>query len=60
MVKSFLKKFHESWPFTEYMATKLAESIPSLRNLSPMPGAVEFDDDVLVLGKYKTTDVAGI
>jgi hypothetical protein len=37
--KSFLKKFHESWPSTEYIATRLAESIPSLKNLSPRPGA---------------------
>ena len=40
LVKLFLKKFHESWPLTEYMATRLAESTPSLRNLRPIPGAV--------------------
>ena len=38
--KSFLKKFHDSCPSTEYMATRLAESIPSLKNLRPIPGAV--------------------
>ena len=26
------------WPLTEYMATRLAEFMPSLRNLSPIPG----------------------
>ena len=38
--KSFLKKFQDSCPSTEYMATRLAESTPSLRNLRPIPGAV--------------------
>ena len=38
--KSFLKKFHDSCPSTEYMATRFAESIPSLKNLRPIPGAV--------------------
>ena len=40
VVKSFRKKFQESCPLTENMATRLAESIPSLRNFNPMPGAV--------------------
>ena len=26
------------WPLTEYMATRLAPFMPSLRNLSPIPG----------------------
>ena len=38
--KSFLKKFQDSCPSTEDMATRLAESTPSLRNLRPIPGAV--------------------
>lgn len=37
--KSFEKKFQSlSYPFTEFMDTKLAESIPFLKNLSPIPG----------------------
>lgn len=36
---SCLKKFHSpGYPLTEYIATKLAESIPSLKNLRPIPG----------------------
>lgn len=42
MLKSFLKKLNESWPSTEYMATREAESIPSLKNLSPRPGASNY------------------
>ena len=38
LAKSFLKKFQDSCPPIEYMATRLAESLPSLRSLSPMPG----------------------
>ena len=32
------KKFHVSWPSTENMATKLAESTLLLKNLRPKPG----------------------
>lgn len=39
VVKLFAKKFQLFYPFTEYIATKLAEGIPSLKNLSPNPGA---------------------
>jgi hypothetical protein len=36
---SCAKKFHSpGCPLTEYIATKLAESIPSLKNLRPIPG----------------------
>ena len=38
--KSFLKKFHDSCPPTANIATRFAESIPSLKNLRPMPGEV--------------------
>jgi len=38
--KSFLKKFQLSYPSTPNMATKLAESMPSRKNLSPIPGVV--------------------
>ena len=38
--KFLMKKFHDSWPSTESIATKLPESIPSRRNLSPNPGVV--------------------
>ncbi len=41
-VKSFLKKLNESWPSTEYIATRDAESIPSLKNLRPKPGASNY------------------
>ena len=34
----FAKKFHVSWPSTENIATKLAESTPLLRNFNPNPG----------------------
>lgn len=40
LLKSFEKKFQSSgYPLTENIATKFAESIPSLRNLRPIPGA---------------------
>ena len=38
--KSFLKKFQDCCPPTENIATRFAESTPSLKNLRPMPGAV--------------------
>ena len=40
MLKSLAKKFKLSWPSTEYIAGKLAESIPSLSNFTPMPGSI--------------------
>lgn len=41
MLKSFAKKFKLLWPSTEYIAGKLAESIPSLSNFTPMPGIID-------------------
>lgn len=41
-VKFLKKKFQDSWPSTESIATKLPESTPSRRNLSPKPGVVFF------------------
>ena len=38
--KSFLKKFQDCCPPTENIATRFAESTPSLKNLRPIPGAV--------------------
>ena len=39
-VEKFIeKKFQSlSYPLTEFIETKFVESIPSLRNLSPIPG----------------------
>jgi len=36
--KSLAKKFHDGWPLTLYIETRLADYIPSLRNLRPIPG----------------------
>jgi len=33
------KKFQDEIPSTEYIATKFADGYPSLKNLSPKPGA---------------------
>lgn len=37
--KLFAKKFQLFYPFTEYIATKFADGVPSLKNLRPNPGA---------------------
>lgn len=40
VVKSFEKKFQSSgWPKTLNIETRFAESIPSLKNFRPIPGA---------------------
>ena len=38
--KFLRKKFQDSWPLTENMATRFPESTPSLRHLRPNPGLV--------------------
>ena len=38
-VKSNSKKFHDGCPAVLYIATILPEGIPSLKNLTPTPGA---------------------
>lgn len=37
-MRSFLKKFHDSWPSVEYMAKKLDDGKLSLKSLRPTPG----------------------
>jgi hypothetical protein len=37
--KSLPKKFQVSTPLTPYMATKLADGFPSIKNFNPNPGA---------------------
>jgi len=44
--KSFSKKFQSPGvPFTPYIATRSAESTPSLKNLRPSPGARGYESD---------------
>lgn len=39
LVKSCSKKLNDSYPYNEYIAIKLADLIPSLKNLRAIPGA---------------------
>ena len=41
LLKSLAKKFKLSYPSTEYIAGKLAESMTSLSSFTPMPGIIK-------------------